>query len=145
MSRLGTIAVQHCILATVTKRHGTRPVFDLLEVAYEYTVPADTEFPKFVSKLDLFLRVLARSAGPTQLRIRVYRRRRRRQWERVNDFFSPNRVLSFPRNRTVVLSDSFRLPNVKLTGTGLYAVRVFFRPPRSRWQLGAAEYFRVVR
>lgn len=145
MNRPRTIAVQHCVLATVISRHGTRPVFDLLEVGYEYAVPPDTEFPKFVPKFDLFLRVAARSAGPTEIRVRVHRRRHRRHWELVNDFFSPNKVLSFPNNRTVVLSDSVRLANVKLTGTGLYALKVFFRPPRSRWQLGAVEYFHVVR
>lgn len=145
MNRPRAVQVQHCVLATVVTRHGTRPVFDLLEVGYEYAVPPDTEFPKYVPKFDLFLRVAARSAGPTPIRIRVSRRRRRRVWELVNDFHSPNKVVPFPVNRTVVLSDTLRLANVKLTGTGLYAVRVFFRPPGSRWQLGAVEYFRVVR
>jgi hypothetical protein len=145
MSRSRVIDVRHCVLTAVTRQHGNRPVFDLLEVGYEYTVPADTEFPKLVPRFDLFLRVAARSAGPTELRIRVYRRRRRHLWELVNDYLSPNQVVPFPSNRTVVLSNSFRLANVKLTGTGLYAVRVFFRPLRSHWQLGAVEYFRVVR
>ena len=72
-------------------------------------------------------------------------RRLRRQWELVNDYAGPANVLQLPRNRTVVLSDAIRLPNVKLTGTGVYAVRFYLRPPRSRWVLGAVEYFRVVR
>ncbi len=142
-SRPRSITVQHGVLATLARRHGNRPIFDLLEVAYEYSVPADTEFPR-TATFDLFLRVLARSAGPTEIRIRVYRRLRQSQWDLVNDFTSPNNVFPFPSNRIVVYSDSVRLPNVRLTGTGLYAVRVFFRPLRSRWQLGTVEYFRVV-
>jgi hypothetical protein len=119
-------------------------VFDLLEVSYDYTVTAEREFPVSVSKFDLFLRVVARSAGQTRLRIRVRRRLRGGSWELVNDFYS-NRRLSFPPDRTVVESWPFRLPNVKLTGTGLYAVRVYFRPAGWKWELGAIEYFRVVR
>lgn len=145
MSRSRTIDVQHCVLTTLARRHGNRPVFDLLEVAYEYAVPADTEFPKYVPKFDLFLRVVARSAGPTGIRVRVRRRRGRNRWELLHDYFSPNRRLPFPPNQTVVLSDSIRLPNVRLTDTGLYAVQVYFCPRRSRWALGAIEYFRVVR
>lgn len=128
MSRPRVVDVQHCLLATTAKRHGTHPVFDLLEVRYEQAVPPDTEFPKFIAKFDLFLRVVGRSAGPTRLRIRVSRRLRRGVWELVNDFHDPSQRLPLPRSRTVVASDSFRLPNVKLTGMGLYAVRVYFRP-----------------
>ena len=140
-----SIAVQHCVLTTLTRQHGSRPVFDLLEVQYEYAVPADTEFPYFVPKFDLFLRVIARSAGIVGYRFRVRRRIGRGQWDAPGDYNSPANVLVFPTNRTVVFSHSFRLPNVRLTGTGLYAVTVFFRPRRSRWQLAAVEYFRVVR
>ena len=71
MSRPRIIDVQHGVLTALTRQHGTRPVFDLLEVGYEYSVPSDTEFPRTVPRFDLFLRVIARSAGPTRIRIRV--------------------------------------------------------------------------
>jgi hypothetical protein len=144
MSRPGGIDVLHCILATLVRQHGSRSVFDLLEVTYEVTVPPDTEFPKLIAKFDVFLRLVGRSAGPTRFRIRVHRRVSRGVWELVNDF-RPHRRLPFPSGRTAVLSQPVRLQNVKLTGTGLYAIRVFFRPAKWKWELGAVEYFRVVR
>jgi hypothetical protein len=145
MNRPGIIDVQHGILSALTRQHGSRPVFDLLEVAYEYTVPPDTEFPRVVPRFDLFLRIVARSAGPTRIRIRIRRQIRRGVWELVNDFYNPTRRLSFPPNRTAVFSQPVRLPNVHLTGTGLYAVRVYFRPANWHWELGTIEYFRIVR
>ena len=63
----------------------------------------------------------------------------------MNDFQPVGWVLPFPSDRTVVFSQPFRLPNVKLIGTGLYAVRIYFRPLGWQWALGAIEYFRVVR
>ena len=145
MKSSGIIAVQHCVLAALARQHASRPVFDLLEVAYEVSVPPDTEFPRVVARFDLFLRVVARRAGSTRLRVRVRRRVRRGLWELVNDYYAPNTRLPFPSNRTVVFSQPIRLPNVKLTGAGLYAITVYFRPPGRRWGLGAIEYFRVVR
>jgi hypothetical protein len=138
-----SIAVQHCVLTTLTRQHGSRPVFDLLEVSYEHEVSPDTEFPKVVPKFDLFLRVIADSAGPTRLRVRVYHWRRY-GWDRVNEYTPGNR-LAFPTHGTLVASFPFRLPNVKLTGTGLYAVVVYLRPARQPWGRGAVEYFQVVR
>ena len=144
MNRPRVIDVLHCLLATLARQHGSRSVFDLLEVTYEVTVPPDTEFPKLIAKFDLFLRLVGRSAGPTRFRIRVHRRVSRGVWELVNDY-RPNRRLQFPPSRTAVLSQPVRLQNIKLTGTGLYAIRVFFRPAKGTWKLGAVEYFRVVR
>ena len=106
MSRPRIVDVQHCVLTTLARQHGSRPVFDLLEVSYEYTVAADREFPVVVSKFDLFLRAVARSAGPTRLRIRVLRRLRGGMWELVNDYHSDRR-LPFPPDRTVVESWPF--------------------------------------
>jgi hypothetical protein len=142
MNRPQGIRVRHCVLTTLIRQHGSRPVFDLLEVSYEHEVPPDTEFPKVVPKFDLFLRVVADSAGPTRVRIRVHHWSRGR-WSLVNEFGS-NR-LPLPTNGTVVHSRSFRLPNVRLTGIGLYAVVVYLRPARQPWGRGAVEYFQVVR
>jgi hypothetical protein len=144
MSRPRTIDVQHAVLTTLVRQHAAHPVFDLLEVRYDVTVPADTEFPRTIPKFDFYLRIVARAAGPTRLRIRVRRRNHQGTWERVNEYV-PNRPLPFPRDRTVVHSQPVRLPHVKLTGTGLYAIKVYFRPPGERWSVGAVEYFRVVR
>lgn len=144
MSHSHSIEVQHAVLSTLARQHGTHPVFDLLEVRYDVVVPADTEFPRTIPKFDLYLRMVARDAGPTRLRIRVRRRLPQGLWERVNDFV-PTRRFLFPRAGTVVHSQPIRLPNVKLTGTGLYAINTYFRTPGEPWGLRAVEYFRVVR
>lgn len=41
-----SIRVQHCVLTTLARRHGSRPVFDLLEVQYEYEVPPRHRVPE---------------------------------------------------------------------------------------------------
>src|SRR4051794_29902929 len=113
MNRPQGIRVRHCVLTTLTRQHGSRPAFDLLEVSYEHEVPPSIEFPKIVPRFDLFLRVVGDSVGPTRLRIRVYRFWRDR-WDRVNEYL-PNVRLPFPTNGMLVLSRPFRLANVNLT------------------------------
>src|SRR5690349_21748693 len=113
MNRPHGIRVRHCVLTTLARRHGSRPVFDLLEVRYDHEVPSNVEFPRIVPQFDLFLRVFANSAGPTRLRVRVYRRWNRR-WDRVNEY-TANRPLPFPRHGPSVFDYPFRMPYVNLT------------------------------
>lgn len=47
------IQVQNWMPMTLSRSHGSREVFDL----YELTVPADTEVPRVVTRLDMFLRL----------------------------------------------------------------------------------------
>jgi len=158
------VEVQHCILARCITQHGSHPIFNLLEVCYDYTVPPDLEFPKIVPRFDLFLRLVARDCGPTQLRICVHRLLRPGEWEVVNDYLG--RVeLAFPEDATVIRDESVRLANLRLNGQGLHAVTVHFRPvPDSPdeleegvwnpdetsfdlpgWDTRGVEYFNVVR
>ncbi len=150
MSQPG-IQVQHWALTTLIRSHGSREVFDLYEVSYELTVPADTEFPRTVPRVDMFLRVFATDAGLTRLR--------------VGEYDDPRHVLALPDPGEVVHSRSFRMPNVSLGGVGSHAVALFARPladapddtipwnPNATpwdpdepgWEFAAVEFFYVVR
>ncbi len=137
------VSAQHCVLNATTRRHGSRPAFDLLEVSYTYAVPADTEFPRVVPRFDLFVRFVARKAGPTRVAIRVWWRAQGRR-QLLHDF-RPGRRLPFPADATVVSDQPLRLPNVRLVGPGLHAIEVWCRPDRRRWHRIAVEYFRIER
>lgn len=128
MSDEPAVRVQHWALATLIRRHGTREVFDLLEVGYELVVPPDTEFPRTIYRLDMFLRVFATDAGPTRFRVRVHHEARPGRWQLRNDFDDPRQVLDLPAVGPIVHSRSVRLPNVMLGGTGTHAISLYLRP-----------------
>jgi hypothetical protein len=162
------VLVQHAILTRLVRQHSDRSVFDLLEVSYDYAVPADTEFPREVPQLDLFLRLIATDAGPTQLQVRLYHVNPRGELDLRKGWFDATRPLPFPEVGRVCLDRTFRLINVSLGGPGLHAIAVYFRPVPDAsaaesgepewnpdedetvydipgWQTGAVEYFNVVR
>jgi hypothetical protein len=145
---------------------GARPPFNLLEVAHQYTVPDELEFPRTVAQFNVYLRAAGHSAGPTAARVRVHRELRHSRWELLHDFVPPNLVLPFPETGTVVYEGPVHLPHVRLTGTGLYAISVYFRcaddadepdahwdrertdwdpPDEPEWAFGAVDYFVVNR
>jgi hypothetical protein len=138
--------VQVCLLSRVTRQYGPHPTSDLLGVDYTYTVPGYLEFPRRIPMTDLFVRFAVAEIGPTPIQIRVYR---------IDDDGSVmNRSSNFrfvvpfsPTDR--VREHVFRLPNIRLPGTGLYAVKVGrvvrHRWRGLRWRTMATDYFLVER
>lgn len=118
------------MLNRITRRYGPEPMSDLLGVGYTYTAPPDTEFPRIIPRLDLFVRFLVAGVGPTAVQVRVYRLDPDGSLlERVNQY---QFTIPFtPTDR--VREHVFRLPNIRIKGTGLYAVRIG-RPVRHRWK-----------
>jgi hypothetical protein len=119
---------------------------DLLGVGYTYTVPPDTEFPREIPRADVYVRFLVAGLGPTEIEVRVIRLDE--QGETLQRVADHKYLVPFaPTER--VREHVFRLANVRLTGEGVYAVRVG-RRVRHRWKgmwwrtLGI-DYFSVVR
>jgi hypothetical protein len=160
------VRVQHWALATVIWQHGSNEVFDLLEVRYDLVVPPDTEFPRWVSRLDMFLRVFAEDAGPTRYRVRVFHQTWSGRWDLRKDYDHPRQVLPLPVAGEATYSGPVRLANVSLGGTGVHAIVLFLRPDDDSeiddpapwnpdptpwepdepgWTFGAVEYIYVVR
>lgn len=166
MSRQADVEVQHWMRAAVVQQVTGQQAHNLFEVAIDYTVPADTEFPRIVPFLDMFIRVVGRCAGETRVRIRIHHEVRPGRWALRNDYEQVRHRLPLPPDRIVFYDRLIRLPNVSLDGTGLYAVSVYFRPvdeheeldgfywdrdetpwdpDEPEWEFGAVEYFRVRR
>jgi hypothetical protein len=117
------IAVHHFVTNLTTRQFGPHPTSDLLGVDYVYEVPPDTEFPRALARVDLFTRFYLWSAQPCEFFVRVWwldapRKRSGRLAGEYGPFF-----VNFDPSAGV-LDHVFRLVNVRLPGTGRYAVRL---------------------
>lgn len=145
----GRVRVQHCILNATTRQYGPHPTSDLLGVDYFLTVPADTEFPKRLGKLELFVRFFGDDGITGRVRVtitRLYASGADRELVYRNRF-----DISTPVVGGLIVPDrSFKMMNVLLPGEGTYAVRVargVRRPWEAKrgWRVLAVEYFHIAR
>jgi hypothetical protein len=129
------VTVHHFVANLTTRQYGPHPTSDLLGVDYIHDVPADTEFPRWLPRVDLFTRFYLRNAKPTEYLIRVV-------WRSAPEALRPCRhrygPFTIPFQSTDVVHDhAFRLVNVRLDGVGWYDA-VLYRRRRSsfgrRWQ-----------
>ncbi len=137
-------------VATTVRQYGSHPTSDLLGVDYFYRVPADTEFPKLIPQLDLFVRFRTSDlVRPVRLlltlsyldeqgddRLEVYRR------EVTFSALTPPGEYVVPR--------SYKLTGLSAPGEGIYCVRILRRTKRSwdnptGWRVLKADYFAIVR
>jgi hypothetical protein len=123
--------VQYCVLTRTTRQYGPHPTSDLLGVDYLYVVPADTEFPRRLGPLELFVRFVCDGRFAGRVRVTVTRRhpdgtdRERVYW----------RVFALPTLQSpgpFVVDRTFKLQNVVVPGEGSYVVRLS-RRVRRRW------------
>jgi hypothetical protein len=166
MSRQADVEVQHWVRAAQIQQVTGRPEFNLFEVALDFSVPPDTEFPRVVPHWDMFLRVVGRNAGETRVLVRVHHEVRPGRWELRNEYENTRHRLTLPPDRTAIHDRPIRLANVSLGGTGLHAITIYFRPvdesdaddeylwdrdetpwdpDEPEWSFGAVEYLRVRR
>src|SRR5690349_9309636 len=133
MSRRVTV---HPFVANLTTRQsGPHPTSDLLGVDYIYEVPADTEFPRWLVRVDLFTRFYLRRARPTQFLIRVIWRDAPTSRQPCARHYGPFAIPFQPAD--VVHDHAFRLVNVQLDGAGWYDVVLYRRrhgPTGQRWK-----------
>jgi hypothetical protein len=146
---MGRLRVQHCVVNMTTRQYGPNPTSDLLGVDYFHTVPADTEFPRTLAKLELFVRMFGTDGIAGQVRITVSHLHpdgMDRELVYRKTFALPASVA----RGLVVLDRAFKLINVLLPGEGTYAVRVTRRVRRPweakpGWRILAADYLYVSR
>ncbi len=144
---MARLRIQHCIVNLTTRQYGVHPTSDLLGVDYYYTVPADTEFPTYPRKFELFVRFIASSRIGGSVRVTI---------SFLNYDGSDRQIIykkrfgvpSATAARFLVVDQGFKMLNVSLPGEGTYAVRVSkqFRKPweaKTRWILLATDYFLV--
>ena len=141
-------------------------------VTYTYAVPADTEFGEFGStapgRFALFLRLLGRDAGSTQLLVCCHFRNRHREWIEMARF-PMTHAIAFPEEGEVVQDTVINLPFLRIGGVGVHAITVHLRAADASdfdeldgveepawmaddewmeepgWSHGSTEYFEIVR
>lgn len=141
--------VQLCVLSSSASRYGPYPAYNLLGVEYFRSYLPDTEFPRTISQVSLFVRLFLEPPNPTDpfnVVIQVWRLKPDgADREQVNNFTFPVQV----DRDAAAHSHAFRLRNVHIPGEGQYAVRVCRRRRRSWkgevWRVLATDYFVVIR
>ena len=146
---MARLRAQHCVVNMTTRQYGSHPTSDLLGVDYFHTVPADTEFPRTLGKLELFVRFFADNGIAGRVRVTVSRLHpngtsRELVYRKRFDLAASN------VGGSVVLDKGFKLINVLIPGEGTYVVRVTRRGRRSwetraRWRILAVDYLYIVR
>jgi hypothetical protein len=127
------VVVHHFVANLTTRQYGPHPTSDLLGVDYRFDVPADTEFPRFFPRIDLFTRFYLHRAKPVEFKVRVL-------WLDAPAGVQ-NRARSYgpfpvPFQRTdQVIDHSFRLVNVRIEGAGRYEV-LLLRRHNSNFEAG---------
>jgi hypothetical protein len=111
----------------LTRQYGRHPTSDLLGVDYTYEVPADTEFPRRVERIDLFTRFYLNHAGPTTFFVLVRWTDSPEDKRRRVGKYGPYTVGFRPTD--LVRDHVFRIQNIQLPGVGRYAVLLVSRRP----------------
>ena len=146
---MGRLRVQQCVVNRATRQYGPNPTSDLLGVDYFHTVPADTEFPRTLGQLELFVRFFGDNGIAGRVRAtasRLYPDVSDREliYRRLFEVSVPG--VSGP----VVLDRGFKLVNVLVPGEGTCAVRVARRvrrrwEARRAWRILATDYIHIAR
>jgi hypothetical protein len=128
-------------------RNHTWRVSDLFGVSHWLDVPADTEFPFTLPRMQLFTRFYLTRAKPTEFRVRLlWEDHPSGKAEEVGTF-GPYSV-SFTRNE-VVHDRSFNLHNIRLLGVGLHTVELLRERvvawTENEWMPVAQTYFYLER
>lgn len=129
---MGRLRIQHCIVNGITRQYGPHPTSDLLGVDYFRTVPADTEFPYYVSSLELFVRFL----GTRRIRGRVRITVSQIDDEGLDIRSIYDQLFLLPTANSdgiLVLDKGFKLINMMIPEEGTFAVRVHRRVRSRSW------------
>ncbi len=146
---MARLRVLNCMLAQTVRQYGPHPTSDLLGVDYFYDLPADTEFPRRLGPLELFVRFLV--SGPLVGRVRLSITRLHLDGtDRDRVYWKMSDLPAVPNPGLVVIDHGFKLRNVVVPGEARYAVRVSRKVGRRwdgtrRWRILAADHLDVRR
>ena len=128
------VAVHHFVENETTRTYGVgNRTSDLLRVNYWHDVPADTEFPRSLMRMDLFTRFYLEKAKPCEFYLQVWWLDHPRETELEIAHSGPFRV-DFQRDESV-RDVVFHLHMITLQGVGRHRVELL-RERRSGWQTG---------
>ena len=129
---MARLRVQHCILNDTTRQYGSHPTSDLLGVDYVHSLPADTEYPRFVPKLELFVRFVFqdRLCGT----VRITMTELDDDGDDIRRIYARDFALPLIEDKGVLFIDrSFKLVNLMIPGDATYAIRVMRRSRQAPW------------
>lgn len=117
------VAVHHFVANLTTRQYGSHPTSDLLGVDYVHELPADTEFPRWLPRVDLFTRFYLDDAEPCEFFVRAWwmdhpRRRKGQLTGEHGPFTVPFRP------GVAVYDHVFRVLNIRLPGEGRYELKL---------------------
>lgn len=142
------VRVHHFVANETTRTygHGNR-TSDLLRVNYWHEVPADTEFPRTLLRMDLFTRFYLHRANPCDFFLQVVWLDHPSGTQELLGHYGPFSV-NFRRDETV-RDVTFNLHLIRLQGVGRHRVELL-RESKRGWQAGtlvamAETYFLVER
>jgi len=125
------VSVHHFIANLTTRQYGPHPTSDLLGVDYIHDVPADTEFPRTLARVDLFTRFYLNGAKPTEFFVRVLWLDSPTPKLRRIGRYGPN-LVSFQPNEAVH-DHVFKVVNLRLAGAGRHRV-LLLRKRTANWR-----------
>lgn len=138
-----------CVVNQTTRQYGPYPTSDLLGVDYFYRVPANTEFPKWVPKLELFVRFVGHDVTPATVSVAIVRLHP--DGTDRDEVYRKRFAVPFSgQPGQVVLDLSYKLMNIVLPSDGVFAVRVLRRGKNRYtgdpvWRVLATDYFEVIK
>ena len=125
------VSVHHFVANATTMQSGAHPTSNLLGVDYWYDVPADTEFPRRIGRMDLFTRFYLRRTTPVAFFFWVVWRDTPTGKPRVLGRYGPE-LVRFRLDETV-RDHVFEVMNLQLRGTGRHQVLLLRQRPPG-WQ-----------
>lgn len=128
------LSVHHFVANETTRTYGSgNRTSDLLRVNYWHDVPADTEFPRTLLRMDLFTRFYLERAKPCEFYLQVWWLDHPSGTELAIGQSGPFPV-DFQRQE-LVRDVVFHLHLIKLQGVGRHRVELL-RERKSGWQSG---------
>jgi hypothetical protein len=121
------VTVHHFVANTTTTQSGLHPTSNLLGVDYWHDVPADTEFPRRIGRMDLFTRFYIRKAKPVEFFVRVLWLDTPTGTPRIIGRYGPE-LVSFRPDETV-RDHVFKVIHLQLEGTGRHRILLLRERP----------------